>query len=62
VPPAAGCVSTRVDVLRQAIRHFLQEPEAARLAGKAARAAALDRYGLPRFLDDWDRLLREVAR
>jgi hypothetical protein len=34
----------------------------AREAGCAARRAALERYGLPRFLQDWDDLLAEVAR
>jgi len=29
--------------------------------GKAARAAAVARYGLPRFLREWDQLLGEVA-
>jgi hypothetical protein len=38
------------------------DPEAARLAGKAAREYALHRYGLDRFLADWDRLLKEVTR
>ena len=31
-----------------------------RSAGLAARDAALRRYGLTRFLDDWDRVLKEV--
>jgi glycosyltransferase involved in cell wall biosynthesis len=61
VPPQAGVVSTRVDVLREAVRRFVREPEAARDAGRAARRAALDRYGLERFLADWDDLLTEVA-
>jgi len=30
--------------------------------GRRARDAALDRYGLARFLSDWDRLLEEVIR
>jgi hypothetical protein len=30
--------------------------------GAGARAAALARYGLSRFLDDWERLLKEVTR
>ncbi len=38
------------------------DPDAARLAGKAARAAALERYGVARFLADWDALLGEVTR
>lgn len=62
VPPEAGVVSTRVDVLEAALRRLVEDPEAARLMGKAAREAALARYGLARFLDDWDRLLEEVAR
>ncbi|MGK5543880.1 glycosyltransferase [Streptomyces sp. URMC 127] len=62
VPPGAGVVSNRPDVLCDALRGFLADPGAARETGRAARAAALARYGLPRFLDDWDRLLKEVTR
>jgi glycosyltransferase involved in cell wall biosynthesis len=62
VPPAAGAVSNRVDVLRAQLRRFVDDPEAAVAAGRAARAAALERYGLERFLADWDRLLEDVAR
>jgi hypothetical protein len=60
VPPEAGVLSTRVDVLADALHAFVTDPERASQAGKAARAAALARYGLGRFLDDWDRLLSEV--
>jgi glycosyltransferase involved in cell wall biosynthesis len=62
VPPQAGLVSTRVDALAQAIREFMGEPERAVEAGRAGRAAARRRYGLGRFLADWDSLLGEVAR
>jgi hypothetical protein len=62
VPPEAGVLSTRPERLWAAVREFLNEPDAARLAGKAARAAALERYGLARFLRDWDQLLSEVTR
>lgn len=61
VPPEAGVISTRVDVLADAVRGFVAEPERAREAGRAARAAALDRYGLDRFLTDWNDLLEEVT-
>jgi len=61
VPPEAGVVSNRIDDLEFALRRFIAEPEEAALAGKAARAAALSRYGLDRFLTDWDRVLTEVA-
>lgn len=61
VPPQAGVVSTRVDVLADALRGFVAEPERARAAGRAARAAALERHGLERFLADWEDLLGETA-
>ena len=60
VPPDAGVVSTHVERLVAGVTYFLHEPEAARAAGLAARDAALRRYGLTRFLDDWDRVLKEV--
>jgi glycosyltransferase involved in cell wall biosynthesis len=60
VPPEAGVVSTRVEVLADAARRLVADPEQARLMGKAARAAATARYGLGRFLADWDALLEEV--
>ncbi|MEV7514541.1 glycosyltransferase [Streptomyces diastaticus] len=62
VPQEAGAVSNRPEVLRDAVRGLLADHGLARAAGEAARAAALDRYGLRRFLDDWDRLMKEVAR
>ena len=62
VPPNAGVVSTDVQRLVDAAREFVADPEAARLAGKAARAHALERYGLSRFLADWDRVIEEVLR
>ena len=58
----AGVISTRVDVLADALRRLVEDPEQARAMGKAAREAALARYGLQRFLAEWDRVLGEVAR
>jgi glycosyltransferase involved in cell wall biosynthesis len=62
VPPEAGVLSTRPERLWDAVRTYLHDEDAARMAGKAARAAALERYGLARFLRDWDVLLDEVTR
>ena len=62
VPPKAGVVSNRLDVLRGALARFAADRDEARERGLAARSAALDRYGLERFLADWDMLLAEVAR
>jgi Glycosyl transferases group 1 len=61
VPAAAGVVSTRVDALAGAVRRLIDDPDEARERGAAARAAALERYGLERFLADWDDVLQEVA-
>jgi hypothetical protein len=61
VPPAAGVVSNRVDELRRALREFVADPERARESGRAAREAARKRYGLERFLADWDQVFEEVA-
>jgi hypothetical protein len=62
VPADAGVRSTRLDTLTEAVRRYLVDPDLAAGAGRAAREAVLARYGLSRFLDDWDRLLKEVTR
>lgn len=62
IPPGAGVLSTRQAYLREAIRALLADPQAAAGMGKLAREAALARYGLARFLADWDRLLAQVVR
>lgn len=59
VPPGAGALATRVDDLLTATGQLVVDPAAARRAGAIARRAARDRYGLDRFLTDWDRLLEE---
>ncbi|MFD7461056.1 MULTISPECIES: glycosyltransferase [unclassified Streptomyces] len=60
VPPGAGVVSTRPRVLAEAARRYLAEPDAAAEDGARARQAALGRYGLKRFLNDWERVMTEV--
>ena len=59
VPPDAGVLSTRVDDRVEAAQWLSDEPEAAARLGARARQVALARYGLDRFLADWDRLLEE---
>ena len=54
VPPEAGCISTDVEELLRCAELLVNDPEEARRRGKAAREAALERYGLDRFLADWD--------
>jgi glycosyltransferase involved in cell wall biosynthesis len=54
VPPEAGVVTARVDELTAAVWRFVHDPAEAQAVGAAAREAALERYGLGRFLADWD--------
>jgi hypothetical protein len=61
VPPGAGMVTNRVDALRQGLRDLVADPDRAREGGFLAREAALGRYGIDRFLADWDATLEEVA-
>ena len=62
VPAGCGVVSTDVDALVRATRELLADPDAAADLGRRGRAHARRRYGLERFLDDWDRLFKEVTR
>jgi glycosyltransferase involved in cell wall biosynthesis len=62
VPAGAGVVATDVNVLTEAARQYVKEPERAVADGRRARQAALERYGLERFLREWDLLLEEVGR
>jgi glycosyltransferase involved in cell wall biosynthesis len=61
VPPEAGVLSTDVNVLAAAVRRLVDDPEEACERGLLARAAALERFGLERFLADWDELIEEVT-
>lgn len=61
VPPEAGVISNRPEVLAQALAAMADDPEEARERGRVARRVALDRFGLKRFLDDWDRVIEEVG-
>jgi glycosyltransferase involved in cell wall biosynthesis len=61
VPPGAGVVSTRPEELAAAVWRFVQDPSEAQVVGAAAREAALGRYGLGRFLADWDARLRALV-
>jgi len=61
IPPGGGVVSTDVNQLVDAARHFLDDPDDAARAGGLARAYASERFALDRFLTDWDRLLADVV-
>lgn len=59
VPPEAGIISTQLKTLRDGAHWLIEDPAAAHRLGASARRAARTRYGLERFLADWDRLLKE---
>jgi glycosyltransferase involved in cell wall biosynthesis len=61
VPREAGVLSTDVDKLVAAARQLVHEPDLARHMGKQAREAVLQRYGLARFLTEWDRVIERVT-
>jgi hypothetical protein len=62
VPPEAGVIGTDPVMLADELVRLVQDPERCTVMGKAARAHALERFGLSRFLDDWDAVLSEVTR
>jgi len=61
VPPGAGIISTRPEELISASRRLAGDHAEAAELGRAAREAALARYSLDRFLNDWEWILREAA-
>jgi glycosyltransferase involved in cell wall biosynthesis len=61
VPREAGVISTNVDELCDALAMLRGDPARARAMGEAARDYARERYGLERFLADWDALLAQVV-
>jgi hypothetical protein len=61
VPPGAGVLTSSVDELYAATRHLVLNPDAARELGRCAREFACQRYGLGRFLADWEVVLDAVA-
>lgn len=60
VPLDAGVISTDVGRLCDALRELGAQPRRAREMGSAARAFALERYGLEKFLRAWDARIAEV--
>lgn len=62
VPASAGLVTNDVAALRRTAARWVHDPEEARERGLAARSHVLARFGLERFLTDWDLVLKEVAR
>ncbi|QCB93723.1 glycosyltransferase family 4 protein [Cellulomonas shaoxiangyii] len=62
VPAAAGVVSSDPADLVAAARRWLADPAEAKERGLAAREHALRRFGLDRFLSDWQEVIEGVTR
>ncbi|HZZ64041.1 MAG TPA: glycosyltransferase [Candidatus Baltobacteraceae bacterium] len=61
VPDGTGITSTNVQTLVESLEELLDNPERCKELGLHARAHARSRYGLERFLRDWDGLLQEIV-
>ncbi len=61
VPAGAGVVSTDVDALVDASRDLLKDLDRCVDMGRRARTHARERFGLERFLADWDHLIGEMV-
>lgn len=57
-----GYVDTRLERLVEVMRRLIDDPGLAREWGERARASALERFGIGRFVEDWCGVLRQVAQ
>ena len=56
-----GWVDTRLDSIEWAMRTLLYDPGQAAQWGEAARATAMERFNIRRFVSDWEAVFAEVA-
>jgi hypothetical protein len=61
VRTGTGIISTNVRALIDSLEQLLANPDRCKELGQNARAYARERYGLERFLADWDRLFEEIV-
>jgi glycosyltransferase involved in cell wall biosynthesis len=57
----SGYVNTDVHALIDQMRRLLADPQEARRLGEGARCQALERFGIERFIRDWDEAFRFVC-
>ena len=57
----SGYVDTRIERLVQAMQELLRDPALARQLGDAARRTAEERFGIARFVADWEAALQLVT-
>lgn len=58
----SGYADTRVDVLVERMRRLLADPDEAARLGAGARRTAERRFGIERFVRDWNAVLDDVVR
>jgi glycosyltransferase involved in cell wall biosynthesis len=61
VPPSAGVLASSPEELVAATVRLVNDPDGARVSGRQARTEALRRYGLERFLADWEAVLEAAV-
>lgn len=61
IPPEAGAISSDPGELTAMARALIADPAEARRRGRNARRFARRRYGLQRFLTEWDQLLQSTV-
>lgn len=57
-----GFLSNNPDELREHINVLLNDPAMCREFGAAARKSVQEKYGLPKFIDNWNKLFAEVVK
>lgn len=57
----SGVIDTEPTRLFEAMRELIADPELARQLGRNGRRVARERFGIERFVRDWDATFREVA-
>lgn len=57
-----GLIHTRPAWLVEAMHYLLEHPQAARHLGEQGRRTAMERFGIGRFVADWQAVLREATR
>ena len=57
----SGIVDTRVDVLIDGMRRLLDQPDEAHRLGRGARRMAETRFGIERFVRDWNAVFEDVT-
>lgn len=61
LPPDVAVLGNDIGCLCDALAQLVADPEEAMRLGERARAFAVRRFGVDRFLADWERLLDDVA-